>query len=509
MAGDKTTQQLSVRSGDSAQRRGTALTILAHPDVRRVGERVRLVDVARTPLRVSRLEPKFESPAGERAAVAIDDSFVSRTPLVIRTAGDGFELESPAAAGVLIAGSPLDGVRRVTAAELADGITIELGQRVALLLHELARVTTRPPALGLVGESDAIDVLRGTIGRIAGRTSPVLIRGETGVGKELVARALHEASGRRGPLVAVNVAAIPASTASSALFGHVRGAFTGAVADLAGHFRDADGGTLFLDEIGEIPLDVQAMLLRAMESGEIQPVGASRALPVDVRLIAATDRDLESAVAAGRFRDALLHRLTGFQLAVPPLRARRDDIARLLVHFLREELAALGREALLDDANRRRPWLPAALVAALTRHAWPGNVRQLRNVVRQLAMTGHDRDELVLDEATRTALGLATEPGAAPADPPGTPTSAQVIAALERHKYSIGAAATELGVSRAKMYTLAERAGGIRTARDVAREEIVAALAATAQDIDAAAAKLRISTRALTLRMTELGIERG
>ena len=503
-----TTQQLSVRSGDADSRKLPGLTILAHPNVRRVGERTRLVDMLQEVVRVSRLEPAFEPVTGGRTASPIDDAFVSRQPLTIRTRAGTLELEAATAAGVSVAGVPLDGVRRITAAELADGVTIELGPRVALLLHELEPAGTRQPKLGLVGDSDAIEQLRVAISRIATLTAPVLIRGETGVGKELVARALHAASRRTGELVAVNVAAIPSTTASSALFGHVRGAFTGAQVDLPGHFREADGGTLFLDEIGEIPLDVQATLLRAIESGEIQPVGAPRGVPVDVRLIAATDRDLESAVSGGRFRDALLHRLTGFTLIVPPLRERRDDIARLLVHFLREELISVGREAILDDAERRRPWLPAALVAALARHAWPGNVRQLRNVVRQLAVHGRDAEELVLDAATRALIGLVPDAAPAQAELPGAPTSEQVLAALERHKYSVGAAATELGVSRAKMYTLAEKAGGIRTARDVAREEIVAALAAARNDVDAAAAKLRISPRALTLRMTELGIER-
>jgi two-component system nitrogen regulation response regulator GlnG len=523
--GDQTTQQLSARADRSSARKITSLTILAHANARRVGDRVRLVELDRGPVRVSRLEPSFEAPGGGavRSPIAslgsaearstanavrrpIDDAFVSRSPLVLRADGDGIALEAPAGAGVAIAGEPLEGTRRVTSAELDEGITIELGPRVALLLHRLVAAGSRPPALGLVGDSDAIDSLRAAIVRIADLAAPVLVRGETGTGKELVARALHAASGRTGAMISVNVAAIPPTTASSALFGHVRGAFTGAQADLAGHFRDADEGVLFLDEIGEIPLDVQATLLRAIEAGEIQPVGGSKAIPVDVRLIAATDRDLDGAAAAGKFRDALLHRLSGFVLVVPPLRARRDDIARLLVHFLREELTAIGRTQLLDDQDRRRPWLSSAHVAALVRHAWPGNVRQLRNVARQLAVSGRDQEELVLDDAMRATLGIVESPAMQNAS--NAPTTAQVIAALERNKYRIGAAAAELGVSRARMYTLAERVGGARTARDVSRDEIETALAACNGDLDAAAAELRISPRALTLRMTELGIAR-
>jgi two-component system, NtrC family, nitrogen regulation response regulator GlnG len=503
---DETTQQLSVQLGRSAAR-VPALTILSHPDPTRVGERVRLVDAG---TRVSRLEPAFAPTRATCGAVVrgeprpIDDAFVSRTPLTLREAGGEITAEAAAGAGVAIAGAPLAGSRKITAAELDDGITIELGPRVALLLHRLALPTTRPPALELVGDSDAIDALRSPILRLAALPVPLLVRGETGSGKELVARAVHAASGRTGPLIAVNVAAIPPSTASSALFGHVRGAFTGAVTDLSGYFRDAEGGTLFLDEIGEIPLDVQAMLLRVLETSEVQPVGAARTLYADVRLIAATDRDLEAAVAAGKFREALLHRLAGTQLVVPPLRARRDDIGRLVYHFLHEMLGELGKLALLDPA-RRRPWLPPAIVAALARAPWPGNVRQLRNVVRQIAIHQHEHDQVVLDDALRTIVDLRVE--AEPVAMASAPTNEQVIAALQKHGYRFAAAATDLGVSRARMYTLAERAGGIRTARDLSRDEIEAALAAHG-NVEQAAGELRISPRALTLRMTELGIER-
>ena len=507
--GDETTQQLSAadRSGD--RRPVVALTILAHPDMGRVGERALLYDLAREPVRLSRLAPAFAPATGGRGR-PIDDSFTSRSPVTIRRDGEvGLRVEAAAGAGAVVAGQPLDGARAITDAELDGGVTIELGPRVAVLLHRHALATALPPAFDLVGDSDAIVAVRAAIARIAPLGLPVLIRGETGTGKELVARAIHAASRRTGPLVAVNVAAIPPSTASSALFGHVRGAFTGAVADLDGHFRDAEGGTLFLDEIGEIPLDVQATMLRAIESSEVQPVGAGRAVPVDVRLIAATDRDLEAAVGAGRFREALLHRLAAFQLVVPPLRARRDDIARLLVGFLREDLAAAGRDRVLSEPDRRRPWLPAPVVAELVRGAWPGNVRQLRNVARQLAMA-HDQDQVAVDAALRASLGLDAAGSEAPAAAERTanPSPEQIVAALERNKYSFAAAAAELGVSRARMYALAERAGGVRTARDVTREEIEVALSASAGDLDAAAVRLKVSPRALTLRITELGIER-
>src|SRR5262249_8032126 len=177
---------------------------------------------------------------------------------------------------------------------------------------------------------------------------------------------------------AINRAALPSSTAASELFGHSRGAFTGATHDHDGMFVRAHGGTLFLDEVGETPYDIQPALLRVLETGEVTPLGSSKSQMVDVRLGAATDADLELQISESGLREALFHRLAGYQLLVPPLRERRDDIGRLLLQFLRDELDSTGDlKRLLDQTDA--PWLPASLVARLVRYSWPGNVRQLRN----------------------------------------------------------------------------------------------------------------------------------
>src|SRR6185436_13729067 len=185
------------------------------------------------------------------------------------------------------------------------------------------------------------------------------LRGETGTGKELLARAIHQASSRRAaPYFALNMAAIPASLAAAELFGAAKGAFTGADRRRVGYFGRAQGGTLFLDEIGELPADLQPLLLRVLENGEIQPVGGEETLRVDVRILAATDANLESAIEEGRFRAPLFHRLSGYELRLPSLRERRDDIGRLFIHFLRQELAALGEaDRLADPGPEGRPWL--------------------------------------------------------------------------------------------------------------------------------------------------------
>jgi two-component system nitrogen regulation response regulator GlnG len=227
----------------------------------------------------------------------------------------------------------------------------------------------------LVGKSPALLDIFKTVGRIAGRDVAVLVTGESGTGKELVARAIHTASARTDKrFVAVNTAAIPRDLLESELFGHERGAFTGAIESREGRFREAAGGTLFLDEIGDMAPDLQAKLLRVLQGGEVTPVGARKPVTVDVRIVAATHRDLDAAVADGTFREDLLYRLRVVPLHIPPLRERAEDIPVLAEHFVHryaEDLAS-GQRFLSDAAH-----------ATLTRHAWPGNVRELENAIKR------------------------------------------------------------------------------------------------------------------------------
>jgi len=223
----------------------------------------------------------------------------------------------------------------------------------------------------LVGTSDAMRQVLEIARRAAPSEASVLLTGESGTGKELVAHAIHRASDRSaGPFVAVNCAAIPADLLESELFGHTRGAFTGAVADRAGKFERAHGGTLFLDEIGELPAALQPKLLRALQEHEIEPVGG-HPKPIDVRVVAATNRDIEAALASGQFREDLYYRLAVITVELPPLRARRDDIALLVRHFLAKHGAA-------------ELTVSAAALTQLTAYEWPGNVRELENVVQRM-----------------------------------------------------------------------------------------------------------------------------
>jgi DNA-binding NtrC family response regulator len=264
----------------------------------------------------------------------------------------------------------------------------------------------------LRGDADALSLLRAggramneladMVEKVAASSSNVLVVGESGTGKEVVARAVHERSPRaEGPFVTLNVSAIPDTLVESYLFGHERGAFTGADRRRDGLFRAASGGTLFLDEIGELPPAVQAKLLRAVEAKEILPVGADRGVKVDTRIVAATHRDLGKMVEEGRFRQDLLYRLQVVQLRVPPLRDRAGDVAALATHFV----AAHGRtqrksvHAIAPDA-----------MAILTSYAWPGNVRELSNVI--------ERAVILCSDETITPIDLPTELGVAPAPAP-------------------------------------------------------------------------------------------
>ena len=297
----------------------------------------------------------------------------------------------------------------------------------------------------LVSSSETMREVFKRIGLAAGTEATVLVLGETGTGKELVARALHRNSPRAAaPFIAVNCAAIPADLMESELFGHVKGAFTGATADRIGRFREAEGGTLFLDEIGDMPLPTQAKILRALQEREITPVGGTRVMRVDVRIVAATHRDLPAAVAEGRFRKDLWYRLQVLPLALPPLRERLGDVLLLAEHFLRR----LGAGA----PKRLSPAAAQALVA----HPWPGNVRELRNAMERAAILCHGGS--ILPE--HLGLDLAPSPAGEPGIDWGGPL-AQAVALVEREMIrralaetagNRAEAARRLGLSRQQLY---------------------------------------------------------
>jgi DNA-binding NtrC family response regulator len=278
---------------------------------------------------------------------------------------------------------------------------------IRVLLEELGS-----GADAMVGDSPAVQRVREQIAQVAPTDSTVLIQGETGSGKELVARAIH-ASGRRAdrPLIRLNCAALPRDLVESELFGHEKGAFTGATQQRKGRFELADGGTLFLDEVGELPLEAQAKLLRVLQDGEFERIGGVRSLRVDVRLIAATNRDLRSDADAGRFRPDLYYRLNVFPIMLPPLRERREDIPALVRHFVAKASRKLSRT--LDG-------IAPSFIARAQACDWPGNVRELENLV--------ERALIVSDGRTLEAHDLQVPPAGGTAAPP---TARGKLASLE------------------------------------------------------------------------------
>jgi transcriptional regulator with GAF, ATPase, and Fis domain len=251
-----------------------------------------------------------------------------------------------------------------------------------------------PMRFGMVGDSPAMRALFELLGKVAPSDVSVLIQGETGTGKELVARALHEHSRRKAkPFLAENCAAVPASLLESELFGHKKGSFTGAIADRPGHFVAADGGTVFLDEIGDMPLPMQSKLLRVLQEGEVRPVGSNKIVKVDVRIVAASNKNLQALCKEGMFREDLFFRLNVITLLLPPLRERAGDVPHLVNFYLQKTGEELGRAITIR---------PEAL-AALERWNWPGNVREIENVIRRAAVFA--REEITLAELPPAIAG--------------------------------------------------------------------------------------------------------
>jgi two-component system nitrogen regulation response regulator GlnG len=425
-------------------------------------------------------------------------------------------------------GARVSEMRSISPHVLQKGIFLRLGSYLLLRLGIYEDASDSKAFPELVGHSRSMRSLRSEIGRLADLDLPVLLRGETGVGKDLIATALHRASHRcAGPYVRVNLAAIPPPMAAGTLFGHARGAFTGATEARDGYFVDAHGGTLFLDEIGETPLEVQGVLLRTIESGEIQPIGAA-VRSVATRLIAATESDLEAKVALGTFSRGLLQRF-GYVLWVSPLREHMEDVPLLFSRFLTEELQKLGEEERLWGRDTdQNPYLTADFMLQLLDYRWPGNVRELKSIALRFAIHNRGRARTEVDPRLQAILlgAPAEAPAKAPARPASVPPRPEsdsapvrrealqlkdqdVLDALRRFAFEIDRTARELGVSRSWLHARMNSLAGVRKAKDLRGPEIQAALDQHDGDIERAARQLEVSAKGLQLQITRLGLRNG
>jgi DNA-binding NtrC family response regulator len=346
--------------------------------------------------------------------------------------------------------------------------------------HDLERQNVHAPAEAaagspLVGESPAMKAIHEMVARVADSPSTILITGESGTGKGLIAQELHRLSSRRDKaLIKVNCAAIPKDLVESELFGYEKGAFTGAVGSKPGRFELADGGTLFLDEIGEIPVEIQVKLLRALQESEFERVGGIRTLRVDVRLIAATNRDLKALIAEGRFREDLFYRLAVVPMELPPLRERRADIPVLVEHFIAKFNLRLGKRVEGID--------PEAMLI-LQAYGWPGNIRELENLMERsvLFADGPIIEAAQLPDSLREQAPAPTSPPI-PIAPVGP----------------LGAIASPVGASMKEIVRQAQA--------ELERELIARALEETGGNVTRAAKRLQISRKSLQVKMKDLGL---
>ena len=346
----------------------------------------------------------------------------------------------------------------------------------------IADIITRSPAMQPVMKAAE---------KASASTIPVLIEGESGVGKELIARAIHGSGARRAkPFVAVNCGAMPENLVESILFGHEKGAFTGATDKHTGKFIEADGGTLFLDEVGELPPAAQVKLLRALQEGEVEPVGGRRSVKVDVRIISATNRDLIADVKAGRFREDLFYRLHVFPISVPPLRQRTEDIPELARHFLARTAAEEGKRVRGIDAEA---------MALLATHRWPGNVRQLENAIfRAVVLT--DGEQISVHEFPQVAAQIGSD--AIAAQPMINSSPAIAAAWPDVREASQNAAALTMHTLR-----LTDAQGEVRPLEDIEREVIRFAIAHYREQMSEVARRLKIGRSTLYRKLEGLDLD--
>lgn len=491
-----------------------ALTIIFHPDPARIGQRAVVPQQSgNTPWVLGRRSPDFHGVDGQ-VPLPLDDPHVSRSALQFTLKGEHLTISrfQPSSRCRMGSTELYDSVQ-VEWERLRDGLPLLLGHSIVLLLR-LGHGGTRYEPAGapdnlLCGSSMCMAQIREQITRAGSSDLDVLIRGETGTGKELVATAIHRASRRaRAPMVSVNMAAIPSELAASALFGSARGAFTGANQAVIGYFQQAEGGTLFLDEIGDAAAEVQPQLLRALQQREIQAVGGP-IKQVDVRVVSATDAELDGQ--GSDFKAALRHRLGACEITLPPLREHPEDIGELLLYFLRESAAAAARDDFLPDIHTPAPVIAtwAVLYFAFLSYHWPGNVRELANFAQQVVLASEGTP--VLNEHLRAAMMQGDTPASSfsgrlkrrKMQDVDDDTFEQAMLANECDIFRV---AQQLGVSRAAVYRRIEASPRYCLASEIPSQDLQRLMTEHAGDTATVARQLRVSHNSLRNQLRKLPV---
>jgi DNA-binding NtrC family response regulator len=484
------------------------LTILWHPELERIGEQTIFTGQN---LSLSRYHPLFCKP--EQPGLPLGHGGISRSPLELAIdMQGGVTITVPAGRmQVELDGREIQGNHYLQPEQISNGTILGLGRAVLLCLHWLTALPKNNAIDGLIGVGSSTQKVRDLIRQVAATDATVLLLGETGTGKEVVAQAIHSLSLRKHkPLVNVNMAALNDDLAAADLFGAAKGAYTGAQTARNGFFQEAEDATLFLDEIGNAPASVQPMLLRVLETGDYRPLGATKDLTTTARIIAATDQDLYG----GGFNPALLRRLESFVINLPPLRNRREDLGVLIMHLMQSP-------SLNNIANKN---LSFSLLTQFALYDWPGNIRQLRHFLKR-ALLGMANNETPafssLIDSPPQRVTYSAEPTNACSTPTPTPTPSStekqtrkklnelteedVINALEDNEWNIQSAAQALGISRPSMYKLMNESPNIRRIEKISVREIQQAWQASNNNIQACASLLKTPAEALRKHLRGLG----
>ncbi len=484
------------RGRSVADRSELALVVLWHHDRNMVGRFSPFPTDAAEVVHVSRLYPDFHNQE-KTGAMPLSDPHVSRSPITIeRLKPKEFRI-SPANSRmtVQVNGKRIKEALDVVSKDQGGIIFITLSNHVVLGICDLPVVQLAGPHNSLLGISCEINRCRKLISRFASTDLPVMLMGETGTGKELAAHDLHANSGRdSGPLVTINMAAIPQELAVTELFGNKKGAFTGSTQDRRGFFQKAEKGTLFCDEIGDTPPLVQPMLLRALETGTIQVLGQDTGTPINVRFIAATDRPVDLDVEGYRFSKPLYHRLSAAHIKMPALRERKVDIPLLILHFLDQSAVARGFHHTQIDASQ---------ITGLLSYSWPGNVRELKNAVNAI-MLGEDPN--LLDEPSTSPSSRTASKDQYRA--PSSVANDELIAALNKADWLIKPAAESLSISRTSCYDLIKKCPTIRSVEDIPLKEMRQVMARHPGDLAAWSAALQVPQEALRKHVRSAGLIR-